>query len=408
MALSVLPDPAHLKRLALAIMPYGKHAGRRLVDLPEPYVVWLVNNQLPQGTLGKQLLEIYEIKVNGLESLLKRVLQEGGQLMKYPWKQGTRPLMLAPMQGLTNSAMRQCFIDHYEPDVVFTEFVRVNSQSRKRVKRADMTDITSASRQVPLVVQLIGNQARALADAAESVEAAGCQFINLNLGCPYGRMTSGATGGELLKNPLALATLLKDLRAVVRGSFSVKCRAGYDDPQQIFSLLPVFADCGVDFLILHPRTVVQKYAGHADHEVTAEVAISTRLPVIANGDINDPSTAWNLLEKTAVAGLMLGRGALADPLLFRRIRGQEAESVSAQQQRRGVYDFVSALVPGYLEKFCGERQTLMKLKDVLNFISYPSCQRDLGKLKRCVTISRFTALLEDRFAHFPAACDGGE
>lgn len=77
MAKTPQPDPFHLKRLALATMPYGKYAGRRLVDLPEPYVVWLVGNQLPQGRLGEQLLEIYEIKVNGLEGLLKQVLKEG-------------------------------------------------------------------------------------------------------------------------------------------------------------------------------------------------------------------------------------------------------------------------------------------------------------------------------------------
>ncbi len=318
----------------------------------------------------------------------------------FPSAQGTRPLMLAPMQGLTNSAMRQCFIDHYQPDVVFTEFVRVNSQSRKRVTRADMLDITSASGLVPLVVQLIGNQPQALAEAAQGVEAAGCRYLNLNLGCPYGRMTSGATGGELLRDPGGLALLLQQLRKVIKGNFSVKCRAGYDDPQQIFSLLPVFADCGVDFLILHPRTVVQKYNGYADHEITAKVASLTSLPVIANGDINTPQTAWQLLEDTAVAGLMLGRGALTDPLLFKRIRKEQAESLSEQQQRHEVYQFINTLIPGYMEKFCGERQALMKLKDVLNFITYPSCQRDLGKLKRCVTIDRFRALLENRFAHF--------
>ncbi len=308
--------------------------------------------------------------------------------------------MLAPMQGLTNNAMRQCFIDHYQPDIVFTEFVRVNSQSRKRVNRADMLDITNASTQVPLVVQVIGSQPQALADAAERLETAGCQYLNLNLGCPYGRMTSGATGGELLKDPIALADLLHRLRGVIRGSFSVKCRAGYDDPRQIFSLLQVFDDCAVDFLILHPRTVVQKYAGQADHDLTAEVIRSTAIPVIANGDINEPATAWQLLDETAAAGLMLGRGALSDPLLFRRIRQQEPESVSEQQKRQDIYAFINNLLPAYLEKFCGERQALMKLKDVLNFISYPACQRDLGKLKRCVAISRFAAILEERFAHF--------
>ena len=69
------PDPQQLRRLAAARMPYGKHAGRLLIDLPEPYVVWLVGNHLPNGQLGQQLLEIYEIKVNGLEELLRPLLQ---------------------------------------------------------------------------------------------------------------------------------------------------------------------------------------------------------------------------------------------------------------------------------------------------------------------------------------------
>lgn len=71
MAVDQIPNPAHLRRLAGMRMPYGKYRGRLLIDLPEPYVVWLVGNALPEGKLGQQLLEIYEIKVNGLEPLLR-------------------------------------------------------------------------------------------------------------------------------------------------------------------------------------------------------------------------------------------------------------------------------------------------------------------------------------------------
>ena len=74
MAETVYPDPQQLYRLAVARMPYGKHAGRLLVDLPEPYVVWLVGHRLPGGLLGRQLQEIYEIKVNGLEPLLRQLV----------------------------------------------------------------------------------------------------------------------------------------------------------------------------------------------------------------------------------------------------------------------------------------------------------------------------------------------
>jgi len=74
MAETVYPDPQQLYRLATARMPYGKHSGMLLVDLPEPYVVWLVGNRLPDGVLGQQLREIYEIKVNGLEYLLRQLV----------------------------------------------------------------------------------------------------------------------------------------------------------------------------------------------------------------------------------------------------------------------------------------------------------------------------------------------
>ena len=315
-----------------------------------------------------------------------------------PWDDGAVPLMLAPMQGLTNDALRACYIKHYFPDIVFTEFVRVQTQSRKRIGRHELGEIAAHDAVVPLVVQLIGNSGKALADAARQLEDRGCRHLNLNLGCPYGRMTTGATGGELLRDPDKLAELLTDLRAAIRGSFSIKCRAGYSDPRQLFELLPLYQDLGIDYVILHPRTVVQKYTGTADHNLTAEAVASTVLPVIANGDINTAAIGRQLLDETGVAGLMLGRGALADPWLFQRIRGELPESVDEDQRRREVFEQLSDLVPRYLIRFCGERQALMKLKDLLNFIPDECLQRDLGKLKRATTIVRFVTLLEQRFS----------
>ncbi len=318
-------------------------------------------------------------------------------MTKHPWQPGRRPLMLAPMQGLTNQALRQLYIDQYSPDVVFTEFVRVHKQSRKRVARGDLSEIAEHSGDVPLVVQLIGSGAQALAEAADIVQRSGCEHLNLNLGCPYGRMTSGATGGELLKEPAGLAGLLHALRDAVSCGFSVKCRAGYDNPRQLFELLPLFEDCGVDFLIIHPRTVVQKYSGSADHDLVAEAVTRTRLPVIANGDIVSAEQGLAVLEQTGAAGLMIGRGALAQPMLFERIRCRDLQLPGEEQRRREVYRFLYDLLERYLVRFCGDRQALMKLKDVINFIPDPALQRDLGKLKRVTTVEAFKVLLECRF-----------
>ncbi len=78
MSVALTPDPSHLKKLAAVRMPYGKYAGRLLINLPEPYVVWMVGNSLPDGLLGRQLLEIYELKVNGLETLLRPFAPQDG------------------------------------------------------------------------------------------------------------------------------------------------------------------------------------------------------------------------------------------------------------------------------------------------------------------------------------------
>uniref|UniRef100_UPI002AA8CD4F tRNA-dihydrouridine synthase family protein n=1 Tax=uncultured Desulfuromusa sp. TaxID=219183 RepID=UPI002AA8CD4F len=183
----------------------------------------------------------------------------------------------------------------------------------------------------------------------------------------------------------------------IQGSFSVKCRAGYTDSRQLLELLPLYVDSGIDYLIIHPRTVIQKYAGLADHELTAEVASRTKLPIIANGDINNAPMGRKLLQQTEVAGLMLGRGALADPWIFQRIRGNIPDSVDEAQRRSELFEFLYDLLPLYLVKFCGERQSLMKLKDLLNFIPDDCLQRDLGKLKRATTVERFLSVLNRRF-----------
>jgi len=302
-------------------------------------------------------------------------------------------LMLAPMQGLTNRVLRQWFIDHVAPDVVFTEFIRVQTRSRKRVTRSDLAEVNSHGGQAPLVAQMIGHGEEPLCEAAEGLQLAGAQHLNLNLGCPYGRMLSGATGGELLREPLKLAALLRKLRAQIKVDFSIKCRAGYDDPRQIFELLTIFVDCGVDWLILHPRTVEQRYGGAADHRLTAEVADICPLPLIANGDINDVATGLKLLKIPGLAGLMLGRGALADPFLFQRLREGNEDSPTATERSTQLQAYIGDLIPGYLEQFCGERQALMKLKDLLNFIPDASRQRLLGKMKRAQSLEKFSGLL---------------
>lgn len=315
-------------------------------------------------------------------------------LRALPWQEGTNPLMLAPLQGVTNRAMRALFIDWVGPDVVFTEFMRVSNVSRKRLARNDLREAASTTGAVPLVAQLVGSSSNALVAAARNAEASGARHINLNMGCPYGRMTTGATGGAMLQHPALLDEVIPALRKAITGTFSIKLRAGYDDPGQIYTLLPLFAEAKVDFLVLHPRTVVQKYAGSADHSITAGVVRASSLPVIANGDIFTATEGLRILEETGATGLMLGRGAIADPLLFERLRTRDTTEPTREATAGMLQRYLSDLLERYSTLFCGERQILDKIKNVVAFIDNPAFARQVSQMRRVGSIATLAALIE--------------
>jgi tRNA-dihydrouridine synthase B len=311
-----------------------------------------------------------------------------------PWQPGTTPLMLAPMQGLTNRALRAYFIEHVRPDVIFTEFMRVNTApAGMGLTAADLRDVATEQEGVPLVVQLVGYEREALVLAARVAQEAGAAHINLNMGCPYGRMGGGLTGGGMLRCPDNLAEVIPALREAIDGSFSVKIRAGYDDPEQILSLLPLFESSGVDFLVLHPRTVVQKYDGVADHGVTARVVRETRLPVIANGDIRSAAVGGRVLGETGAAGLMLGRGAIADPPLFLRLRGQVNPEPCREERITELERYLREVLTRYCQMFCGDTQVLNKVKEIITYLDYPELSKPLKQLRRAKTLRAFEAAL---------------
>lgn len=311
-----------------------------------------------------------------------------------PWPGDTTPLMLAPMQGLTNQALRGLFASWVQPDTLFTEFMRVApGATAERLSAVDLREMAATEQGIPLVVQLIGHGTEALVSAARIAQDAGAVHINLNLGCPFGRMTTGLTGGGILQRPELLQELVPALRSVISGSFSIKLRAGFDDPQQIFLLLPLIESAGVDFLVLHPRTVLQEYQGSADHTVTAGVVRETRIPVIANGDIRTAEDGRRVLEQTGAAGLMLGRGAIADPLLFQRIRGQAVAEPDRAERAALLRRYLSELLDRYSPLFCGEQQVLGKVKTVLATMDDDAFSKQYKALKKARTIHQFTTQL---------------
>jgi tRNA-dihydrouridine synthase B len=297
------------------------------------------------------------------------------------------------MQGLTNRGLRAVFGKNVRPDVLFTEFVRVSARGQSLISKSDLTEATTAVAGIPLVVQVIGCLDEGVIEATQALVERGVEHINVNMGCPFGRMNSVLAGGGMFKSPESIEPMLSQMRKLVPGSLSVKTRTGLDEERELLPLLPAFENSGIDFLVVHSRTVRQKYKGKANHELTAEIVANTRLPVIANGDICDERRAAHVLQQTQAAGLMLGRGAISDPLLFERIRGTKPPRPVGPEYQKQLVSHVRELLVEYEELFCGDAQTLSKIRETLVHIKDPQGARFAKKLIKQRSLTDFRSAL---------------
>lgn len=314
--------------------------------------------------------------------------------MPLPWKPTHSPLMLAPMQGLTNRALRGVYAETAQPDLLFTEFVRVRPRAKVMVAQSDFTEALATSPNIPLIVQVIGCAEEGVIPATRELVDRGVEHINVNMGCPFGRMTSVLAGGGMFRSPHTVEPMLEELRKIVPGSLSVKTRTGLDDERQLFEILPAFENSGIDFLVVHSRTVDQKYKGSANHSITQELVQRTSLPVIANGDVRNPQQAKDVLSSTGAGGLMLGRGAIADPLLFERIRGTAEPTPDVPQRKRELAEHTARLLRAYSDVFCGEAQILSKLRETLVHYKCPELRRWGRRIAKRRRLSEVLTMLE--------------
>ena len=152
------------------------------------------------------------------------------------------------------------------------------------------------------------------------VEDLGFDAVDLNLGCPAKKVVKACGGSALLRDLKLLAELLKAIRSATSMPFTVKIRAGWSD-QEIVALEvgKLAEDLGVDAITLHPRTRLQGFTGKADWHLIGELKAHLKIPVIGNGDILTPEDGFRMIGETKCDGVMIGRGALSNPWVFRQI-----------------------------------------------------------------------------------------
>jgi nifR3 family TIM-barrel protein len=237
-----------------------------------------------------------------------------------PWFQNQCPLYLAPMAGVTDTVFRR-LCKEQGADVVVTEFVSAEGIFRRNARTLEYLDFDEAER--PLGIQLFGGDPDHLAAAARmAVDWKQPDFLDLNFGCPVNKVVSKHGGSSLLRDcPL----LERVARAVVRAAapcpVTAKIRIGWDRASvNAVTTARLLEDSGVQAIAVHGRTKEQGYSGEADWDVIAQVVQAVDIPVIGNGDLTSAAAVRLRIEQTGVAGVMLGRGAMSAPWIFREIR----------------------------------------------------------------------------------------
>ena len=211
----------------------------------------------------------------------------------------------------------------------------------------------------PLAMQLLGEDPDVLAEAARRLEAAGADGIDLNMGCPVAKIVAKGQGAALMRDPLRAAVIFRTLRKVVAGRLTIKIRGGWDERSVNAPEIARLAEGeGIDGITVHPRTRSQQYTGRAPWDIIAEVVAAVRVPVTGNGDVRSVDDARAMVAATGCAAVMIGRGALGRPWIFRGTDVSREERARVIQRHR-------ALIEAHLPP----RLALVQLKKHLSWYS---------------------------------------
>ena len=243
-------------------------------------------------------------------------------------------LILAPMAGITDLSFRR-IAKSFEVDLVTSEMV--SSEGLVRNKARTKMLLQSHAEEKPLAIQLFGSDPKVVAEAARIVADEGADIIDLNMGCPVPKVVRQGAGAALIRDAETVASLVDAVRQAVSIPLTVKTRSGWSQSKiNVVEVARIVEDAGADAITIHPRTAKQGFSGSADWALITKVKQAVNIPVIGNGDVTRPEDVEKMRKLTQCDGVMIGRGAMGNPWLFRQAKqlaaGQRTASPSVHER----------------------------------------------------------------------------
>lgn len=312
---------------------------------------------------------------------------------------GDRPLLLAPMEDVTDIGFRR-LCKRYGAAMVYTEFV--SAEALVRSVKSTMNKLTISDDERPVGIQIYGRDVPQMVEAAKIVEEAGPDLIDLNFGCPVKKVAGKGAGAGMLQNIPLLLDITREVVKAVKVPVTVKTRLGWNSDNLIITeLAEQLQDCGIQALTIHGRTRAQMYTGQADWTLIGEVKRNPRIhiPIIGNGDITTPEEARQAFERYGVDAVMIGRATFGHPWIFKEIRdylnGKEPDPELDFNRKLDILEEQLRINVERIDEYRGILHTRRHLAATPIFKGIPDFRQTRIAMLRASTVDELMAILED-------------
>lgn len=312
---------------------------------------------------------------------------------------GDRPLLLAPMEDVTDIGFRR-LCKRYGAAMVYTEFV--SAEALVRSVKSTMNKLTISDDERPVGIQIYGRDVPQMVEAAKIVEEAGPDLIDINFGCPVKKVAGKGAGAGMLQNIPLLLDITREVVKAVKVPVTVKTRLGWNSDNLIITeLAEQLQDCGIQALTIHGRTRAQMYTGQADWTLIGEVKRNPRIhiPIIGNGDITTPEEARQAFERYGVDAVMIGRATFGHPWIFKEIRdylnGKELDPELDFNRKLDILEEQLRINVERIDEYRGILHTRRHLAATPIFKGIPDFRQTRIAMFRASTVGELMAILED-------------